>query len=59
MSLLLRQPIANIYPMNRKQLLQAFLANERMFRFHYGMPTDLLERSNQEILDLLKRREPH
>lgn len=55
-SLLLRQPLANIYPTSCAQLAGAFRANERTFGFHYGMPSDLLERSNQEIVELLKRR---
>jgi hypothetical protein len=57
-SLLLRQPLANLYPVTLGQLLQAFRANERMFRFHYGMPSDLLEKSNKEILALLRARRP-
>lgn len=54
-SLILRQPLANLYPMNRKQLLHAFRANERMFGFHYGTPSSLLEFGTQEILAALRR----
>lgn len=54
-SLPLRQPLANLYPMNREQLLQAFRANQRMYGFHYGMPSSLLEASGPEILAALKR----
>lgn len=57
-SLILRRPLANLYPTNPQQLLQAFRANERMFQFHYGMPSSLLERSTREIVALLKRRKP-
>jgi hypothetical protein len=53
--LLLRRPVANIYPLTRGQLLGAFRANEKMFGFHYGMPTSLLERSTEEILSALRR----
>lgn len=53
--LLLRRPLANIYPLTRGQLLGAFRANEKMFGFHYGLPTSLLERSTEEILTALRR----
>ncbi len=54
-SLLLRQPLANLYPMNREQLLRAFRAYEKMFGFHYGMPSSLLEASGPEIPAALKQ----
>jgi hypothetical protein len=57
-SLIIRRPLANLYPTNRGQFLQHFRANERMFRFHYGLPTDLLEQSGREILKALKRWKP-
>ena len=57
-SLIIRRPLANIYPTNRGQLRQHFRANERMFRFHYGMPTDLLAERGREILRALKRWKP-
>lgn len=55
-SLLLRRPLPNIYPGTRKGLLQAFRATEQSFGFHYGLPSDLLEKSNREILTLLRQR---
>lgn len=41
--------------MNREQLLRAFRAYEKMFGFHYGMPSSLLEASGPEIPAALKR----
>lgn len=54
-SLPLRQPLANLYPMNRERHPGAFRANERISGFHYGMPSGLLEASGPEILAALKR----
>jgi len=55
-SLVLRRPMPNIYPATRKALLRAFRSTEQSFGFHYGMPSDLLDKSNREILTLLRRR---
>lgn len=54
-SLIIRRPLANMYPMTRRQLVEAFRANERMFTFHYGLPTSLLEGSSREIMDAITR----
>lgn len=54
-SALVKRPIANIYPMTSGQLLRMFRANEQTFGFHYGMPTDALERPGHDILAALRR----
>jgi hypothetical protein len=58
-SLLLNKPMPNMYPATRKALLRAFRSTEQSFGFHYGLPSDLLEKGNQEILALLRRRARH
>lgn len=55
-SLFLQRPMPNMYPPTRKALLRAFRSTEQSFGFHYGMPSDLLDKSNREILTLLRRR---
>lgn len=54
-SLIIRRPLANMYPTTRRQLADAFRANERMFTFHYGLPTSLVEGSGREIIEAMKR----
>jgi hypothetical protein len=54
-SALVKRPIANVYPMTGRQLLGMYRANEKTFGFHYGMPTDALERPGREILAALRR----
>jgi hypothetical protein len=54
--LIIRQPIANIYPSTRRQLVSGFHANERMFGFHCGLPTSLLEGSTKEMVAAMRRR---
>lgn len=57
-SLMLRRPLANIYPTGPRQLLAVFRANAESFGFHYGMPSSLLEAGGPEILAALRRHRP-
>lgn len=54
-SLIIRQPLANMCPTTRRQLADGFRANERMFGFHYGLPTSLLDGSSREIIAAMRR----
>lgn len=54
-SFLIRRPLANMYPTTRRQLVSGFRANERMFGFHYGLPTSLLEGSTASIVEVMRR----
>lgn len=53
-SLILRRPLANMYPTTRRQLVDGFRANEQMFGFHYGLPTSLLDSSTREIVATMR-----
>ena len=54
-SLMIRRPLANIYPATAGQLARGFRANEEMFGFHYGLPTSLLEGTTEEMVRAVRK----